>query len=68
MTACKIVSVCNAITETDVRELARSGASTPEEAYAALGHEPQCRSCLCYAQDLMDEERGQKRPHLRAVA
>jgi bacterioferritin-associated ferredoxin len=63
-----IVCVCNAITETDVRELARSGVTTPEEAYAVLGHEPQCRSCLCYAQDLIDEVRGHKRPHLRAVA
>jgi bacterioferritin-associated ferredoxin len=68
MTVSMIVCVCNAITETDVRELARSGVTTPEEAYAVLGHEPQCRSCLCYAQDLIDEVRGHKRPHLRAVA
>jgi bacterioferritin-associated ferredoxin len=63
-----IVCCCNAISEKEVRDLARAGARTPEEAYAALGHEPQCCSCLCYAQDLMDEERTAKRPHLRAVA
>jgi bacterioferritin-associated ferredoxin len=63
-----IVCCCNAISEKEVRDLARAGARTPEEAYAALGHEPQCRSCLCYAQDLMDEELAAKRPHLRAVA
>ena len=63
-----IVCCCNAISEKEVRDLARAGARTPEEAYAALGHEPQCRSCLCYAQDLMDDERAAKRPHLRAVA
>jgi bacterioferritin-associated ferredoxin len=63
-----IVCCCNAISEKEVRDLARAGARTPEEAYATLGHEPQCRSCLCYAQDLMDEERAAKRPHLRAVA
>ena len=62
-----ILCVCNAITEKDVRDLARAGARTPEEAYAALGHEPQCGSCLSYAQKLMDEER-KHRPHLRAVA
>jgi bacterioferritin-associated ferredoxin len=63
-----IVCVCNAITENEIRELARAGARTPEEAYKALGHEPQCCSCLSYADDLMDEERRTGRPHLRAVA
>jgi bacterioferritin-associated ferredoxin len=62
-----IVCVCNAITEKEIRDLARAGARTPEEAYAALGHEPQCCSCLCYADDLMKEERA-NRPRLRAVA
>jgi bacterioferritin-associated ferredoxin len=62
-----IVCSCNAITEREVRDLARAGARTPEEAYEKLGCEPQCCSCLCYAQDLMDEETG-KRSHLRAVA
>jgi len=62
-----IVCCCNAITEREVRDLARAGARTPEEAYAALGHEPQCGSCLCYADTLIAEER-EKRPQLRAVA
>ena len=62
-----ILCVCNAITEKEVRDLARAGARTPEQAYAALGHEPQCGSCLCYAQKLMDQERT-ARPRLRVVA
>jgi bacterioferritin-associated ferredoxin len=62
-----ILCVCNAITEKEVRDLARAGARTPEEAYAALGHEPHCGSCLCYAQKLMEEERN-PRPRLRIVA
>ncbi len=62
-----ILCVCNAITESEVRDLARAGARTPEQAYAALGHEPQCGSCLCYAQRLMDDER-KAHPKLRAVA
>ena len=61
-----IVCVCNAITEQEVRDLARAGARSPEEAYAALGHEPQCGTCLCYAQEIIDEERG-PRPLLRVV-
>ncbi len=62
-----VVCVCNAITEGELSDLARSGARTPEQAYEALGHEPQCGSCLCYAQELIDEVRGE-RPKLRAVA
>jgi bacterioferritin-associated ferredoxin len=63
-----ILCVCNAITEKDVGDLARAGARTPEQAYAALGHEPQCGSCLCYAQKLIDEARSAQRPNLRIVA
>jgi bacterioferritin-associated ferredoxin len=63
-----IVCVCNAVTEQDVRELARSGARSPEQAYESLGHEPQCGSCLNYAQELIDEERRNlPRPRLRVV-
>jgi len=62
-----IVCVCNAITETEVREAARKGARTPEAAYATLDSEPQCGCCLDYAQDIIDEELP-KRPRLRAVA
>ncbi len=61
-----IVCVCNAITEQELRDLARAGARAPETAYAALGHEPQCGTCLCYAQEIIDEVRG-KRPRLRVV-
>ena len=75
-----IVCVCNAITESQLRDLARAGARTPEEAYAALGYEPQCGSCLSYADELIAEERHRscaggtarsalaKHPRLRAVA
>jgi bacterioferritin-associated ferredoxin len=53
-----IVCVCNAITEDEVRQAARAGAPCPASAYAHLGHEPQCCSCLCFAQELIDEERA----------
>jgi bacterioferritin-associated ferredoxin len=54
-----IVCICNRITEDSVRKAARSGAPTAESAYAHLGLEPQCRSCLCYAQEIVDEERAE---------
>ena len=61
-----IVCVCNAITEHEVRDLARAGARTPEAAYAAVGCEPQCGTCLCYAQEIIDAELT-PRPRLRVV-
>jgi bacterioferritin-associated ferredoxin len=63
-----IVCVCNAITEDEVREVARAGASCPYNAYARLGCEPQCCCCLDYAQEIIDEERRGKRANLRVVA
>lgn len=64
-----IVCVCNAISEDELRELARKGSRTPECAYAKLGHEPACGSCLSYAQELIDEVRRElPRPNLRIVA
>lgn len=62
-----IVCVCNRITECEVRDLARAGARTPEAAYEALGCEPQCGACLCYAQEMIDEEVRAVRPRLRLV-
>ena len=62
-----IVCVCNAITEDEVREAARSGATCPYSAYGRLGAEPQCCACLHYAQEIIDEE-AKPRPRLRLVA
>lgn len=62
-----IVCVCNAITEDEVRQAARAGATSPDKAYAHLGCEPHCGCCLDYAQELIEQERA-KRPRLRAVA
>ena len=62
-----IVCVCNRITEKEVREAARSGASTPEKAYADVGCEVQCGCCLDSAQEVIDEERAPRRG-LRLVA
>ena len=61
-----IVCICNRITEKEVRAAARSGADTPEKAYACVGCEAQCGCCLDYAQEVINEELG--RPHLRLVA
>jgi bacterioferritin-associated ferredoxin len=61
-----IVCVCNRITEGEVRKAARSGAATPEKAYACVGCEVQCGCCLDFAQEVIDEELGRAR-HLRLV-
>lgn len=62
-----IVCVCNRVTEKEVRDAARTGATTPEQAYACVGCEVQCGCCLDYAQDVIDEEHG-RRPRLKLVA
>jgi bacterioferritin-associated ferredoxin len=62
-----IVCICNRITEKEVRAAARSGARTPEGAYAQLGCEVQCGCCLDYAHDVIDEELS-VRPKLRLVS
>ena len=62
-----ILCSCNRITENEVRDAARSGATTAEKAYACLGCEAQCGCCLDYAQEIIDAERRAKRTHLRLV-
>jgi bacterioferritin-associated ferredoxin len=54
-----IVCVCNAICEDEVRTAARAGAPCAKSAYAHLGCEAQCGSCLSFAQEIVDEERTQ---------
>lgn len=64
-----IVCVCNALTEDEVRDAARAGATSPIDAYAHLGCEPLCGCCLDYAQEIIDEERKKRpRPRLHVVA
>jgi bacterioferritin-associated ferredoxin len=51
-----VVCHCNAIRERDVRAAARSGASCPLSAYAALGRRPRCGQCIPFARELIAEE------------
>jgi bacterioferritin-associated ferredoxin len=51
-----IVCVCNALSEDEVRGAVREGAACPNAAYAKLGCEAQCGTCLCYAQEIIDDE------------
>ncbi len=52
-----IVCVCNAIDEDELRTAARAGAPCPRSAYAHLGCEAQCGTCLSFAQEIIDRER-----------
>jgi len=59
-----LVCICNAISEDELREIARQGISDPEAAYAALGKRPNCRTCLDHADDvLFAEQRRQGGTH-----
>ena len=53
-----VVCVCNAIREKDVRAAARSGASTPCDAYASLGRRPRCGQCVPLAREIIQSERS----------
>ena len=49
---------CNAICEDELRAAVRAGAPCPRSAYAHLGCQVQCGTCLPYARDIVDDERA----------
>lgn len=51
------VCICNAIRETDLRDMARRSSGCAESVYAALGKRPNCGQCLEEATELIAEER-----------
>lgn len=51
------VCSCNAIRETEVRELAQSGARTADSVYQALGCEAHCATCTDFIQSIVDSEK-----------
>jgi len=53
-----ILCICNALTEDEVRAAARRGAPCAEVAYRSLGCEVQCGTCICYAEEIVAEERA----------
>ena len=62
------VCVCNAIRESEFRRAARQVEGDVEAVYASLGWEPQCRTCLDEAEELLLEERRMdRRPRLVAA-
>ena len=52
-----IVCVCNAISETDLREAALEAGGDAEEVYWRLGCVPQCGMCLGEAEKVLAEAR-----------
>jgi len=53
-----VVCICNAIREHDLRQAVRAGASSPCEAYRAIGRKPKCGQCIGYAREIIDSERA----------
>ena len=51
------VCICNAIKETELRNLAMGCTGTAEELYMCLGRQPQCRQCLDEADEIVTEAR-----------
>lgn len=52
-----LLCICNAIRESEVRDLARGGAACPASAYALLGRRPKCGQCIPFARAVIAEER-----------
>ena len=62
------VCVCNAIRESELRHAARRTEGDVEAVYAALGWEPQCRTCLDEAEEIIVEVRlADRKPRLVAA-
>ncbi|UZK66139.1 (2Fe-2S)-binding protein [Sphingomonas sp. M1-B02] len=53
-----VVCVCNAIRERDVRDAARSGATSACQAYRAMGLQPKCGQCVSFAREIINNERA----------
>jgi len=51
-----IVCHCNALRESQVRQVARECDGSIDDAYARLGCEVECGGCVPYARLLIDEE------------
>ena len=59
--------ICNAIRETDFRRAARDGSGDAEGIYRAMGRTPDCGSCLCEAEDILQEERARLKSAILAA-
>lgn len=51
-----IVCLCNALRESQVRDLGRAGVRCEREAYQRLGCRPQCGQCLRFAREVLVSE------------
>ena len=56
-----ILCLCNRLTEDQVRAVAACGARCPNDAFRALGCEPQCGCCLDHAREIVDETHAKLR-------
>ncbi|WP_422060059.1 (2Fe-2S)-binding protein [Sphingopyxis sp.] len=51
-----VVCVCNAINESQLRDVARSGQlRCAKAAYAQLGRKPKCGQCLSFARNIISD-------------
>ncbi|WP_455372699.1 (2Fe-2S)-binding protein [Limibacillus halophilus] len=55
------VCLCNGYRSHEVREVAREGARSVDEAYLMLGDGPCCGRCIATAQAMIDEEHAARK-------
>lgn len=51
------ICICNAVREADFRHCARRMRGDAETVLQAMGKQPQCRQCLCDAEELLMDAR-----------
>ena len=61
------VCICNALTDYEIGLVAKQGARTVDDAYAALGTKVCCGQCRCTAQDIIEDAATATQPLLMAA-
>ncbi len=62
------ICVCNAVTDTQIRDAVSDGAATLDEVRSLLGVASKCGKCACLADTVINESMGDTRQDLYYAA
>lgn len=58
------ICLCNGVTDRQIRQSIREGASSLQDLQNSLGVATQCGQCACLTQELLDQSRSETGPDL----
>lgn len=58
------ICLCNGVTDRQIRQSIREGASSLQDLQNSLGVATQCGQCACLTQELLDQSRSEPGPDL----